>query len=291
MHAPAKSGSRSSFCSVRRRLDTELVRRGLVADQTRAAAEIEAGRVVVSGAPATKATTLVAPAQAIAVLGPPPRFVGRGGEKLEAALEHFEVTIAGRRVLDAGASTGGFTDCLLQQGAAEVVAVDVGYGQLHERLRADDRVVVRERTDIRSIHAGDVGGAAEVVVADLSFISLRTVLPALLCLAVPGAPVVVLVKPQFESGRPEVSRGRGVVRDPLVWRQVLDRVAAAMEAEGATIMGFMVSPLTGADGNVEFFVHLAAPGSEASAALLDRPIEVGRALDEVVAEAQRSHES
>ncbi|MDP8953755.1 MAG: TlyA family RNA methyltransferase [Actinomycetota bacterium] len=270
---------------MRRRLDTELVRRGLVASRARAAAEIEAGRVVVSGAPATKAATLVAPAQPIAVLGPPPRFVGRGGEKLAAALERFEVAVAGRRALDAGASTGGFTDCLLQRGATSVVAVDVGHGQLHERLRADPRVIVRERTDIRALEAGDVGGPVQVVVADVSFISLRTVLPSLLALAVPGAAMVVLVKPQFEAGRREVSKGRGVVRDPTVWRQVLERVVDSVAAGGATIMGAMASPLTGADGNVEFLVHLLAPTPGSSPVGPGQPVD----LDEVVAEAVEAY--
>jgi 23S rRNA (cytidine1920-2'-O)/16S rRNA (cytidine1409-2'-O)-methyltransferase len=272
---------------VRRRLDTELVRRGLVTSRARAVAEIEAGRVVVSGAPASKAATLVAPAQPIAVLGPPPPFVGRGGLKLAAALDRFEVEVAGCRALDAGASTGGFTDCLLQRGAPSVVAVDVGYGQLHERLRADDRVVVRERTDIRSVRASDIGGPVEVVVADLSFISLRAVLPSLLGQAAPGATTVVLVKPQFEAGRREVSRGRGVVRDPVVWRHVLASVQQAVDAQGAAIMGAMASPLTGADGNVEFLLHLVVPGSGSPPM---GPVEVID-LDLVVAEAVRAHQS
>jgi 23S rRNA (cytidine1920-2'-O)/16S rRNA (cytidine1409-2'-O)-methyltransferase len=266
---------------VRRRLDSELVRRGLVASRTRAVAEIDAGRVVVGGAPASKAATLVDPAQPIAVLGPPPRFVGRGGEKLDAALERFDVDVAGRRCLDAGASTGGFTDCLLQRGAAAVVCVDVGYGQLHEKLRADPRVAVRERTDVRSLDRDDTGGAFDLVVADLSFISLRRVLPALLPLVVPGAPLVPLVKPQFEAGRREADRGRGVVRDPAVWRQVLEEVARAVEEAGAAIMDAMPSPLTGASGNVEFLLHLVAPGGSTPMAPVD--------LDGVVAEAERRH--
>ncbi|MDP8987915.1 MAG: TlyA family RNA methyltransferase [Actinomycetota bacterium] len=268
---------------MRRRLDTELVRRGLVASRARAVAEIEAGRVVVAGAPASKGATLVDAAQPITVLGPPPRFVGRGGEKLEAALDGFHLDVAGRRCLDAGASTGGFTDCLLQRGAAEVVAVDVGYGQLHEKLRGDPRVVVRERTDVRAVGLDDVGGALEVVVADLSFISLRRVLPALLHLAAPGAPLVPLVKPQFEAGRGEADRGRGVVRDPAVWRRVLEEIAVAVEDRDAAIMGAMASPLTGASGNVEFLLHVVAPGEPAPGP----PSAVD--LDAVVAEAWRRH--
>ncbi|MDP9420574.1 MAG: TlyA family RNA methyltransferase [Actinomycetota bacterium] len=266
---------------MRRRLDTELVRRGLVPTRSRALAEIEAGRVLVGGAPAAKAATMVDTVQPIEVLGPAPRFVGRGGEKLDGACEHFGLDVAGRRALDAGASTGGFTDCLLQRGAVQVVAVDVGYGQLHERLRADARVIVLERTDIRSIGPEDVGGPVDIVVADVSFISLRTVLPALIALGAPGASLVALVKPQFECGRREASRGRGVVRDPVVWRRVLGDVASALPGSGAVIVGAMVSPLTGAGGNVEFFVHALVSGGASPSVAVD--------LDAVVADATRLH--
>jgi 23S rRNA (cytidine1920-2'-O)/16S rRNA (cytidine1409-2'-O)-methyltransferase len=192
------------------------------------------------------------------VRGEGPRFVGRGGEKLAAALDRFAVTVDGSRALDAGASTGGFTDCLLQYGARCVVAVDVGYGQLHERLRADPRVESVERTNVRDLVPGDLGPPFDVVVADLSFISLRTVLAPLLEQAAPAAHVVLLVKPQFEAGREEAARGRGVISDPAVWLRVLDEVLIALRAAGAAIMGAMVSPLTGADGNVEFLVHARA---------------------------------
>jgi 23S rRNA (cytidine1920-2'-O)/16S rRNA (cytidine1409-2'-O)-methyltransferase len=184
--------------------------------------------------------------------------VSRGGDKLDAALERFGVDVAGRRVLDAGASTGGFTDCVLQRGAASVVAVDVGYGQLHERLRADPRVEVRERTNVRGLQAADVDPPAELVVADLSFISLRTVAEALLRVAAPGADLVLLVKPQFEAGRDVASKGRGVIRDLEVRADTLVGVAAHLRGLGATIMGAMVSPLRGADGNVEFLLHAVA---------------------------------
>jgi 23S rRNA (cytidine1920-2'-O)/16S rRNA (cytidine1409-2'-O)-methyltransferase len=200
----------------------------------------------------------VAPHEAVVVRGDGPRFVGRGGDKLAAALDRFAVPVDGLRALDAGASTGGFTDCLLQHGARCVVAVDVGYGQLHERLRADPRVESVERTNVRDLVPGDLGPPFDVVVADLSFISLRTVLAPLLGQAAPGAHVVLLVKPQFEAGRDEAARGRGVIRDPAVWRRVLDDVLIALRATGAAIMGAMVSPLTGADGNVEFLVHARA---------------------------------
>jgi 23S rRNA (cytidine1920-2'-O)/16S rRNA (cytidine1409-2'-O)-methyltransferase len=181
--------------------------------------------------------------------------VSRGGDKLDGALDHFTVTVAGVRALDAGASTGGFTDCLLQRGAREVVAVDVGYGQLHERLRADERVEVRDRTNIRSLDADAIGGPVDLVVADLSFISLRTVASSLVACARPGADLVLLVKPQFEAGRAEASRGKGVIRDPEVRARVLEEVLGTLRALGAAIMGTMESPVPGGDGNVELFVH------------------------------------
>ena len=243
---------------MRRRLDTELVRRGLVASRSRALAEIAAGRVTVAGAPATKAAHLVDAGQPIAVVGPPARFVSRGGDKLDAALDDLSLApcVPGCRALDAGSSTGGFTDCLLQRGAASVVAVDVGYGQLHQRLRGDPRVEVHERTDIRAYAGGGGPVGFDLVVADLSFISLRTVLGPLLALAAPAAPLVALVKPQFEAGRRQASRGKGVVRDAQVWRRVLADVTGAAAEEGARLMGAATSAITGAQGNVEFFVHL-----------------------------------
>ncbi len=224
------------------------------------------------GAPADKAARLVAPGDPIQILGPPPRFVGRGGDKLAAALEHFDLRIADARCLDAGASTGGFTDALLQAGARSVVAVDVGRNQLHERLRADARVDSREQTDIRSVHADEIGGPVEVVVADLSFISIRAVIGPLLALLAPGGDLVVLVKPQFEAGRSEVSKGRGVIRDPAVWRRVLDEAVVVIEGAGAAIMEAMVSPLRGADGNAEFLLH--ARRSSVGCAESSRPVDV-----------------
>ena len=260
------------------------MRRGLARSRQQAQDDIAAGRVTVAGAPATKPARLVAADEPLVVLGPPPRFVSRGGEKLDAALERFAVPVSGRRALDAGASTGGFTDCLLQRGAASVVAVDVGYGQLHERLRTDARVEVHERTNVRDLSPGDLGPAAEVVVGDLSFISLRSVLPALLPLAVDGAEVVVLVKPQFEAGRHEASKGRGIITDPGIWRRVLAEVVGALDGAGAAIMGAMASPLTGADGNVEFLVHARTAAAASSPDRLDRP-DAGTLLDGAVAEA------
>jgi 23S rRNA (cytidine1920-2'-O)/16S rRNA (cytidine1409-2'-O)-methyltransferase len=214
------------------------------------------GRVTVGGAPADKAARQVGADEAVVVTGPPPRYVGRGGLKLERALEAFGLDVAGVRALDAGASTGGFTDCLLQHGAASVLAVDVGRAQLHERLRADPRVVSLEQTDVRALDVGEHGGAFDLVVADLSFISLRSVLGALLAACRSVGDLVLLVKPQFEAGRSAVSKGRGVVRDPAVWREVLEDTIGAVVSHGAAIMACVPSPLTGADGNVELLLHV-----------------------------------
>ena len=222
-----------------------------------------AGRVLVGGASADKPARLVAPGEPIELIGPGPRFVSRGGEKLDAALDRFGLDVRGFRVLDAGSSTGGFTDCLLQRGAANVVALDVGRNQLHERLRADARVTVRERTNLRGMSGDDLGGRFDLVVADLSFISLRTVAEPLLSLARPGAHEVLLVKPQFEAGKEEADRGRGVITDPEVWHRVLTEVDDALRGRGAAIMEAMVSPLRGSSGNVEFLVHVVAPGGPA----------------------------
>ena len=258
------------------------MRRGLAESRERAQADIAARRVLVAGSLATKAATQVSADQPIELLGPPPRYVSRGGEKLHAALSRFDVDPTGVRCIDAGASTGGFTDCLLQWGAAEVVAVDVGYGQLHERLRSDPRVHNLERTNVRSLTPEDVGGVGGVVVADLSFISLTTVAPALLgLLDVDHGHLVALVKPQFEAGRVEAARGKGVVRSPVVWRRVLGEVAEAVSSLGATMMGAMVSPLTGADGNVEFLVHVVPDGMAAAGTVTH--------LDAVVDEAVARH--
>jgi len=217
------------------------------------------------------------------LVGPAPRYVSRGGEKLDAALTRFAVAVAGRHALDAGASTGGFTDCLLQRGAARVYALDVGHGQLDASLRADPRVTVLERVNARTLSEAVLRDAdpdyapCPLVVADLSFISLRTVVPALAGpVAAPGADLVLLVKPQFEAGRAAVSRGRGVVRDPQEWRAALAGVTSALHDAGTGIMGAMASPLTGPAGNVEFLVHArkghAAPASGEVTALLSAAV-------------------
>lgn len=243
--------------AARRRLDAELVRRGLAASREDARRQIEAGTVTVGGAPATKVARLVLPGDALRVLGPKPRFVSRAGGKLEAALDHFGVDPAGLRVLDAGSSTGGFTDCLLQRGASAVVAVDVGTNQLHERLRADSRVDVREQTDVRSVRVEDLDGPVDLVVGDLSFISLKLVLAPLLDLVRPGGPLLLLIKPQFEAGRVEASKGRGVITDPAIHQRVIDEVQDAALSLGAAMLGVMESPVVGSAGNVEFVAHFS----------------------------------
>lgn len=211
--------------------------------------------MLVSGTVADKPARMVDAGEPVVLSGPPPRFVGRGGEKLAAALDHFGLDPSGLRALDAGASTGGFTDCMLQRGARHVTALDVGHGQLHERLRGDDRVEVVERTNLRHVDP-DANDAYDAVVSDLSFISLRTVMDVLVRSTATGGWLVLLVKPQFEAGRQEVSRGRGVITDPAVWRRAIVGVVGAALDAGATTMGLMVSPLHGADGNTEFLLHL-----------------------------------
>ena len=238
--------------------------------------------VLVSGSVADKPARMVSPAEPIELLGDPPPFVSRGGEKLRAALDRFALDPSGLRALDAGASTGGFTDCLLQAGAAHVVAVDVGHGQLHPRLRAHPSVTNLERLDIRRVTLDTVGGEpVDLVVADLSFISATRAVPVLTGeVAVPGAPLVVLVKPQFEAGRVEASRGRGVIRDRSIHRRTLGEVATALGDAGAVIMGAMPSPLTGHSGNVEFLLYARTPGPPGGpragcgvAALLDAAVD------------------
>lgn len=239
----------------RRRLDAELVRRGLVASRRDAADAIEAHRVLVNGAVAEKTARLVGPGDALVVTGEPPRFVSRGGEKLDHALEAFGIEVTGLRVLDAGASTGGFTDCLLQRGAAHVVALDVGHGQLHPRIRDDRRVTVMERCNVRTVQLEEIGGAVDLVVADLSFISLTKVVDNLVRLVVADGVLVLLVKPQFEAGRADVSRGKGVITDPEIHDRACRDVQFSLEAAGTVVRGWTESPLTGADGNREYLVH------------------------------------
>jgi 23S rRNA (cytidine1920-2'-O)/16S rRNA (cytidine1409-2'-O)-methyltransferase len=238
----------------RQRLDAELVRRHLVPSRVEAARRIEAGEVLVNGAVADKSSRLVHAGDPIVLSGPPPRYVSRGGEKLHAALERFQIDPRGVLALDAGASTGGFTDCLLHHGAAQVVAVDVGHGQLHPRIRADQRVTVVERMHVRDLTGAVVGAPVDLLVADLSFISLRRVLAPMFAVCRLGATFVLLVKPQFEAGRVEVARGKGVITDPAVHERVRAEIDEALVAAGAGELRWMDSPITGADGNRELLV-------------------------------------
>jgi 23S rRNA (cytidine1920-2'-O)/16S rRNA (cytidine1409-2'-O)-methyltransferase len=247
---------------MRRRLDVELVRRGLTDSRARAQEAIEAGLVLVSGARADRAGRLVSPDEPVHLEAPPTRYVSRGGDKLAAALDRFALDVAGVRALDAGASTGGFTDCLLQRGARHVVAVDVGHGQLAWSLRSDPRVTVLERTNVRDLTAASLPFAPTIVVGDLSFISLRLAAPPLVAVAAEDADVVLLVKPQFEAGRGAVGRG-GVVRDPAVWRDAVDGAVAAVRGSGANPLGVIPSPITGPAGNVEFLLHARVGPGEA----------------------------
>ena len=235
------------------RLDLLLVARGLAPSREKAQAMILAGLVSVEGRRAEKAGEGVPEDAAVDVAGPPHPYVSRGGVKLAHALDHFGLDPAGRTCLDVGASTGGFTDCLLQRGAARVYAVDVGYGQLDARLRADPRVVVREKVNARNLSAADVPEPVDLAVADVSFISLRLILPAIVARLAPGAAVVVLVKPQFEAGRGEVPRG-GVVTSEQTRRRVVGEIEAAGRELGLDVLGAVPSPILGARGNAEFLV-------------------------------------
>jgi 23S rRNA (cytidine1920-2'-O)/16S rRNA (cytidine1409-2'-O)-methyltransferase len=241
---------------VKKRLDVLLVERGLAETRAQAQALVMAGRVkghAKAGEPVDESVPLE--------VEPGPRFVSRGGEKLAHALEAFGLDVGGEDCLDVGASTGGFTDVLLQQGAARVCALDVGYGQLHLRLRNDPRVTVLERRNVRLLECAELPFAPTFLVCDVSFIGLDKALPAALACAAPGWTAVALVKPQFEAGRSDVGKG-GVVRDPDVHRRVLREVVERVPAWGAHVVGLVDSGLPGPKGNREFFLHLAdGPGA------------------------------
>jgi 23S rRNA (cytidine1920-2'-O)/16S rRNA (cytidine1409-2'-O)-methyltransferase len=235
---------------------------------------IEEGLVTVGGLPTSRPATLVEAEASVAVVEQGPRFVSRGGLKLDGALRTLSVEVNGRTWLDAGASTGGFTDRLLQGGARGVIAVDVGYGQLDWKLRNDRRVIVLERTNVRRIDRLELPWAPEGVVADLSFISLRVVLPGLASVARPDADHVLLVKPQFESGRAAVGKG-GVVRDPAAWQRALEAAVEAGEGVGLGLIDAVVAEPPGPAGNREFFVHLRR-GASGNKALLRTAVEEAR---------------
>ncbi|OBH78816.1 TlyA family RNA methyltransferase [Mycobacterium mantenii] len=265
--------------SRRARIDAELVRRGLARSRQQAAELIGAGKVSIDGMPARKPGTAVAVTAALTVAEDGERgWVSRGAHKLIGALDAFEVSVAGRRCLDAGASTGGFTEVLLDRGATEVVAVDVGYGQLAWSRRSDPRVVVVERTNVRDLTPEAIGGPVDLVVADLSFISLSTVLPALAGCAAPNADIVPMVKPQFEVGKGLVGAG-GVVHDPGLRADAVLAVAGRAAELGWHTVGVAASPLPGPSGNVEYFLRLRAQ--------TDRPL----AGDELVTAVRHAVES
>jgi 23S rRNA (cytidine1920-2'-O)/16S rRNA (cytidine1409-2'-O)-methyltransferase len=235
------------------RLDQLVVERGLAPSRERARAMILAGQVTVDDRPATKAGTTVDDQAAVALLAPDHPYAGRGGLKLAHALDTFQIDVRGRDCLDIGASTGGFTDVLLQRGAARVVALDVGHGQLDWRLRNDERVVVMERFNARYLTLQDLPGPVDLVAIDVSFISLRLILPPVTSVLRASADVAALVKPQFEAGRSEVRKG--VIRDPAVHARVLEEVAAAAREVGLSRVASTPSPITGQKGNIEFLVH------------------------------------
>ncbi|MDQ3417377.1 MAG: TlyA family RNA methyltransferase [Acidobacteriota bacterium] len=240
------------------RLDTLLVERGLVATRERARALILAGQVRVNGQVATKAGTAVAADAEVTLTLPDHPYVGRGGLKLAHALDAFAIDVTGRLALDIGASTGGFTDAMLQRGASRVVALDVGHGQLGWKIRSDPRVVTMERVNARALTPADLPGDLNkfgIVTIDVSFISLRHILPVIPALLEPDADVIALVKPQFEARREEVGKG-GIIRDEDIHRRVVQEVTAVADTLGLASAGLIDSPITGMEGNREFLLRL-----------------------------------
>ena len=257
------------------RLDAELVRRELARSREQASDLIEARSVLVNGIPASKPATMVDAQTSIKLQGKRDDFVSRGGHKLAGALDAFAgVVVEGKRCLDAGASTGGFTDVLLRRGAEKVIAVDVGYGQLAWELRQDPRVVIHDRTNIRHLTGDVIGDPIDLVVADLSFISLTLVLPALAAVSKPEADFVVMVKPQFEVGREKLGAG-GVVRDPALRKAAVIEVADSAYDVGLGTLGIAASPLPGPAGNVEYFLWLRRGAAEINHEALDQAIAIG----------------
>ena len=248
---------------MRMRLDAALVKRGLAESRSHAARMIDERNITVGGVIAEKTSRMVAPDEPIEVLVKR-RFVSRGGEKLEHALDNFGISVENRSVLDAGVSTGGFTDCVLQRGARRVFAVDVGRNQLHEHMKSDQRVDWRDGVNVRDLDADDCPYPCSLIVADLSFISLTKVVTAFFASVsselgheTPG--MVLLVKPQFEAGRVEVSRGKGVITDPEIHQEACDTVRDAVLALGGSVVGVIESPIKGAEGNTEFLMYVECP--------------------------------
>jgi 23S rRNA (cytidine1920-2'-O)/16S rRNA (cytidine1409-2'-O)-methyltransferase len=262
----------------RRRVDLVLVERGLCASRAEAQRLLLAGKVFAAGQRVDKPGALVTAEATLSVAGPAHPFVSRGGVKLRHALDAFRVNPRGRVCLDVGASTGGFTDCLLQAGARLVIAVDVGYGQLHARLRQDARVHVLERTNIRHLEASRLPAVPDLATIDASFISLALILPCVRRLLAEPFDLIALVKPQFEVGKGQVGK-RGVVRDPALHRAVLERVAVWSADLGCGLAGMTISPLRGPMGNREFLVHLRPDGGGDACALIDNAL-AGAPTDE-----------
>ena len=263
----------------RRRLDIEMVRRGLTSTASMANELIDAGGVLVKGAVARKSAYLVTNGDPIVLVESKPRFVSRGGDKLDAALTEFRIDPAGKRVIDVGASTGGFTDCVLQRGATEVVSIDVGYGQLDHGLRENQKIKVFERTNVRHVDVSQIGGPAPLVVVDLSFISLKVVFSRLATLCEPDGDILMLVKPQFEADRVEAARGQGVIRSPEIWHRVLEEVSTCVSEAKFGVINVMVSPLRGASGNAEFLVHCRdRPDPSVPSTSIEQAVEVARSV-------------
>ena len=259
------------------RLDAELVRRELARSRESAVELITAGKVLVNGIPATKAASQVDAQISITLKDDQAEFVSRGGHKLAGALDHFsDLEVACKTALDAGASTGGFTDVLLKRGVKKVIAADVGYGQLAWQLQNDDRVKILDRVNVRSLTKEQVGEEIDLVVADLSFISLKLVLPALIDVARNDADFLIMVKPQFEVGKEKLGAG-GVVRDATLRKEAVAAVADAAFALGLGCLGVVASPLPGPSGNVEYFLWLSKAGQALLEVDLDLAIEKGPA--------------
>lgn len=264
----------------RERLDAAMVERGLSTGREQAKRSVMSGLVYVNGQKASKASQTVAESDEITVRGGALPFVSRGGLKLQRAMEVFSVDVAGRTCLDVGASTGGFTDCLLSCGAKKVYAIDVGYGQLDWKLRQDGRVVVMERTNARNMEPSWFEEPADFACMDVSFISIKLILPALFACLKEGARVVALIKPQFEAGREKVGK-KGVVRDEAVHKEVLLSIMAFARTAGYSVLGLDHSPIKGPEGNVEFLIHLLAKSGEG----LD-PTEDGETVRKVLEETK-----
>lgn len=245
---------------MKERLDLLMVQRGLAPSREKAKAMIMAGSVLVNGQREDKAGTMFADTADITVKGNTLKYVSRGGLKLEKAMSHFDITLEGKTCMDVGASTGGFTDCMLQNGAVKVFSVDVGYGQLDWKLRQDPRVVCMEKTNIRYVVPEDIGEAVDFASIDVSFISLSKVLPAVRALLTDEGEIVCLIKPQFEAGREKVGK-KGVVRDPAVHEEVIETVIACAKELEFEVRELEYSPIKGPEGNIEYLLHLKKGGN------------------------------